>query len=126
MLAPNKVRQNRQTPSSQWRPAEVVELVTDISAFILWSSAISQFSLFQPKKNHEVRRKSHHSGAYRLASLISGLLKSLEVPRGTGMTARSVRRPDMHNTQWTPRSIPPQSSLSDLDGILVPVIAIAP
>ncbi len=32
----------------------------------------------------------------------------------------------MHNTQCPPRSIPPESSLSDLDGILVPVAAVAP
>lgn len=92
MLAPNEVRQNRGTPSSQCRPAEVLEMVTDISAFILWSSAISQISLLQPRKSMKVRGKSHRSGAYRLASLISGLLQSLEVPKGTGMTVRSVRR----------------------------------
>ena len=110
MLAPNEVRQNRRTPNNQCRPAEVLEMVTDISTFILWSSVISQISLFQPRKSMKVIRKSHRSGAYRLASLISGLLKSLEVPKGTGMTVRSVRHTDMHNTQWPPRSMTPQSS----------------
>ena len=123
MLAPNKVRQNRRIPSSQWRPAEVVEMVTDISAFILLLYRHQPISLFQPRKSTKVRRKGHQSGAYRLASLISGLIKSLE---GTGMTVRSVRHPDMHNTQCLPRSIHPESSLSDLDGILVPVAAVAP
>ena len=75
MLTPNKVRQDRRIPSSECRSAEVVEIVTDISSFILLLFRHQPIFPLSAKKKHEkVRRKSHHSGAYRLASLISGLM----------------------------------------------------
>ncbi len=53
MLTPNKVRQKRRIPSSQCRPAEVVEMVTDISAFILFVFRHQPIFSLPAKKKHE-------------------------------------------------------------------------